>query len=415
MSILFTPGNIGLMTLKNRFVRSATRELLAANKGRLSKSYISLYSRLARGGVGLIVPGGYYVRADGLQAHRCIVVDRDEIMADLQALVEVVHKHGAKIVAQLNHCGRQSDPKVIGHTPLGPSPVRDKRTKVKPRQMKQKEIEQIIVAFGNAARRVKEAGFDGVQIHAAHGYLVNQFLSAYTNRRRDKWGGSIENRMLFLTEIYKLVRSITGNNYPILVKINGEDYVKRGITIDETKIVCSKLDELGIDAIEVSGGIGEVGLFAIRGDIPIDLLLRNRGFVERVVLKIKIKSIRNQVRFKEAFFLSEAAAIKSVVKSPVIAVGGIRSRSTMERVLESGQADFISMSRPFICQPNLVNEMEKSDQNSILCSNCNRCSIEVLVHQNPLRCYNLNVRKKANEPFVHLGNDTTYNRAEIPS
>jgi 2,4-dienoyl-CoA reductase-like NADH-dependent reductase (Old Yellow Enzyme family) len=105
--------------------------------------------------------------------------------------------------------------------------------------MKQKEIEQIIVAFGDAARRVKEAGFDGVQIHAAHGYLVNQFLSAYTNRRRDKWGGSIENRMLFLTEIYKLVRSITGNNYPILVKINGEDYVKRGITIDETKIVCS--------------------------------------------------------------------------------------------------------------------------------------------------------------------------------
>jgi 2,4-dienoyl-CoA reductase-like NADH-dependent reductase (Old Yellow Enzyme family) len=393
MSVLFTPGTIGSMTLKNRFVRSATRELLVADNGRLTKPYIDLYSRLARGGVGLIIPGGYYVRADGLQAHRCIVADNDEVIADLQTLVEVVHKQGAKIVAQLNHCGRQSDPKVIGHTPLGPSPVRDKRTRVKPRQMKQREIKEIIVAFGDAARRVKEAGFDGVQIHAAHGYLVNQFLSAYTNRRNDKWGGSLENRMRFLVEIYKLVRSVTGTDYPILVKINGEDYVKRGVTIDETKIVCGKLDELGINAIEVSGGIGEVGLMAIRGDIPRDLLMRNRSLVERVILRIKETSVRNSVRFKEAFFLPEAAAIKRTVKSPVIAVGGIRARCTMEGALESGQADFISMCRPFIRQPNLVNQMEKGDHDPILCTNCNRCSFEVLVHQNPLRCYHSDVRK----------------------
>jgi 2,4-dienoyl-CoA reductase-like NADH-dependent reductase (Old Yellow Enzyme family) len=395
MSVLFTPGTIGSMTLKNRFVRSATRELLAADKSRLTKPYMDLYSRLARGGVGLIIPGGYYVRADGLQAHRCIVADDDVIIADLQTLVEVVHKQGAKIVAQLNHCGRQSDPKVIGQTPLAPSPVRDKRSRVKPRQMKQREIEEIIVAFGDAARRVKEAGFDGVQIHAAHGYLVNQFLSAYTNRRNDKWGGSLENRMLFLVEIYKLVRSVTGTDYPILVKINGEDYVKRGVTIDETKIVCSKLDELGINAIEVSGGIGEVGLMTIRGDIPRDLLMRNRSFVEQVFLRIKEKSVRDSVRFKEAFFLPEAAAIKRTVKSPVIAVGGIRARCTMEGGLESGQADFISMCRPFIRQPNLVNQMEKGDPDPIFCTNCNRCSFEVLVHQNPLRCYNSDVRKES--------------------
>jgi len=242
---------------------------------------------------------------------------------------------------------------------------------------------------------VKEAGFDGVQIHAAHGYLVNQFLSAYTNRRNDKWGGSLENRMLFLVEIYKLVRSVTGTDYPILVKINGEDYVKRGVTIDETKIVCSKLDELGINAIEVSGGIGEVGLMTIRGDIPRDLLMRNRSFVERVFLRIKEKSVRDSVRFKEAFFLPEAAAIKRTVKSPVIAVGGIRDRCTMEGGLESGQADFISMCRPFIRQPNLVNQMEKGDPDPIFCTNCNRFSFEVLVHQNLLRCYNSNVRKES--------------------
>ena len=395
MSLLFTPGTIGSMTLKNRFVRSATRELLVADNGRLMKPYMDLYSRLARGGVGLIIPGGYYVRADGLQAHRCIVPDNDEVIADLQTLVEVVHKHGAKIVAQLNHCGRQADPKVIGRTPLGPSLVRDKRTRVKPRRIKQGEIQEIIVAFGDAARRMREAGFDGVQIHSAHGYLVNQFLSAYTNRRNDKWGGSLENRMRFLVEIYKRVRSVTGTDYPILVKINGEDYVKKGVTIDETKRVCSTLDELGINAIEVSGGIGEVGLMTIRGDIPRDLLMRNRSFLERVILRLKEKSVRNSVRFKEAFFLPEAAAIKRTVKCPVIALGGIRARCTMEGGLENGHADFISMCRPFIRQPNLVNQMEKGDPDPISCTNCNRCTFEVLVHQNPLRCYNSDVPKQS--------------------
>jgi 2,4-dienoyl-CoA reductase-like NADH-dependent reductase (Old Yellow Enzyme family) len=395
MSVLFTPGTIGSMTLKNRFVRSATRELLVADNGRLTKPYMDLYSRLARGGVGLIIPGGYYVRGDGLQAHGCIVADNDEEIADLQTLVEVVHKHGAKIVAQLNHCGRQADPKVIGRTPLGPSPVRDKRSRVKPRRMKQREIQEIIVAFGDAARRVKDAGFDGVQIHAAHGYLVNQFLSAYTNRRKDQWGGSLENRMRFLVEIYKRVRSVTGTDYPILVKINGEDYVKKGVTIDQTKRVCSKLDELGINAIEVSGGIGEVGLMTIRGDIPGDLLMRNRSFLERVILGLKETSVRKSVGFKEAYFLPQAAAIKRTVKCPVIALGGIRARSTMEGCLESGQADFISMCRPFIRQPNLVNQMEKGVPDPISCTNCNRCTFEVLVHQNPLRCYHSDVPKQS--------------------
>ena len=393
------------MTLKNRFVRSATRELLIADNGRLTKAYIDLYSRLARGGAGLIIPGGYYVRSDGLQAHGCMVADNDDVIEDLQSLVEVVHKHGAKIVAQLNHCGRQSDPKVIGRIPLGPSPIRDKRTRVKPHPMKQRDIEKIIVAFGDAALRMKEAGFDGVQIHAAHGYLVNQFLSAYTNRRKDKWGGSLENRMLFLVEIYKRVRYVTGADYPILIKINGEDYVKGGVTIDETRIVCSKLDELGINAIEVSGGIGEVGLMTIRGDIPRDLLMRNRSLIQRVFLRIKEKSVRKSVRFKEAFFLPEAAAIKRTVKSPVIALGGIRARCTMEGALEKGKADFISMCRPFIRQPSLVNQMEKGNPDPILCTNCNRCSFEVLVHQNPLRCYNSNVRKKAGEQFVRPRDD----------
>jgi 2,4-dienoyl-CoA reductase-like NADH-dependent reductase (Old Yellow Enzyme family) len=201
--------------------------------------------------------------------------------------------------------------------------------------------------------------------------------------------------MRFLVEIYKRVRSVIGTDYPILVKINGEDYVKKGVTIDETKRVCSELDELGINAIEVSGGIGEVGLMTIRGDIPKDLLMRNRSFLERVILGLKEASVRKSVGFKEAYFLPEAAAIKRMVKCPVIAVGGIRARSTMEGCLERGQADFISMCRPFIRQPNLVNQMEKGAQDPILCTNCNRCSFEVLVHQNPLRCYHSDAPKKS--------------------
>jgi len=375
------------MTLKNRFVRSATAECLASDDCRVTDRYLRAYSQLARGGVGLIITGNYYVHRLGRALPRLFVLDRDETIEDLRTVADTVHEHETRIVAQLNHGGRQCDPEVIGETPLAPSPVRDKLSRVKPRAMSGAEIEDVIRSFGEAAGRIKEAGFDGVQIHGAHGYLITQFLSGYTNKRNDEWGGSLENRMRFLVEVYKSMRSSVGREFPILIKINADDFVKGGMTPDEGIIVCKKLDELGIDAIEVSGGMLEQGLIYVKGDIPRDLAMRNRSLMELFALLLMEKSLRELARFEEGYFLTHAATIKKSVCAPVIAVGGIRRRATMEGAIRSGQADFISMCRPFIRQPNLVSLMQKGREDPITCTNCNRCSLEIAAHYNPMKCY----------------------------
>lgn len=387
MADLFAPAQIGPIRLKNRFVRSATAECLASDDCRVTERYLRAYAQLARGGVGLIITGNYYVNAMGRALPRLMVLDKDEIIDDLRRVAETVHEHDARIVAQINHGGRQCDPKVICATPVAPSAVRDKLTLVKPRHMSEAVIKETIAAFGEAARRVKEAGFDGVQIHGAHGYLVNQFLSGYTNRRTDKWGGSFEDRMRFLIEVYQSIRSAVGPDYPVLIKINAEDFVRGGVTLDECIAACKKLDELGIDAIEVSAGILERGLIYVKGDVPRDLVQRNRNLIERVLMRLMEKSMRKAARFEDAYFLPQAAAVKKSVNVPVIAVGGMRRRALMEQALQSGQADFISMCRPFIRQPNLVNLMQKGGGDPISCTNCNRCSVEIAVHYNPMKCY----------------------------
>ena len=387
LSLLFEPGKIGNMELRNRFVRSATVECLCTEDGRVTDAYLRAYERLSRGGAALILPGNYYVNPLGHAYPMQPVVDRDEVIEDLRKVVSVVHEHGARIVEQLNHGGRQADPKLIGSRPVGPSPVRDKMTFVKPKQMTGREIEKTIDDFGESARRMKDAGFDGVQIHAAHGYLINQFLSAYTNRRKDEWGGSIENRMRFLVEVFRAMRARVGPDYPLLVKINGEDFAKTGVRPQECAAHCRKLEELGIAAIEVSGGIAEKGLVTIKGDIPMDLLLQGRSIFERAVMRVMEGSLKRRAAFKEAFFLPQAAMVKKSVKVPVLAVGGMRTRKKMEDVLEKSQADFISMCRPFIRQPNLVKLLERDGGDPISCTSCNRCSLEILLHNKPMRCY----------------------------
>ncbi len=387
MSELFQPGNIGSMKLKNRLVRSATAECLASDDCRLTDKYLRAYTQLAKGGVGLIITGNYYVNGMGRSLPRLFVMDNDDIIEDMRKVADVVHEHDAKIVAQINHGGRQCDPKVIGANPIGPSAVRDMITLVKPTPMSEAEIEQTIDAFGAAARRVKDAGYDGVQIHGAHGYLVNQFLSGHTNRRTDKWGGPLENRMRFLIEVYRAMRSAVGPDFPVLIKINSEDFMKKGVTLDECVETCKKLDELGIDAIEVSGGILEKGLIYVKGDVPMDLLKKGRNFVERGIMRLMEKSMRADAAYEDAYFLANADAVKQAVKTPITTGGGMRTRSVMEEAIRSGKTDFVSICRPFIRQPNLVNQFERGDDDPITCTTCNRCSIEIAVHYNPMKCY----------------------------
>ncbi|MDY6974452.1 MAG: NADH:flavin oxidoreductase, partial [Thermodesulfobacteriota bacterium] len=284
--------------------------------------------------------------------------------------------------------GRQCDPKLIGKQPISPSGVRDILNGIKPRAMSVQEIEETIWAFGRAAGRMKESGFDGVQINGAHGYLMSQFLSSYTNRRRDKWGGTLENRMRFVTQVYKEIRNEVGNNYPVIVKINSEDQIRGGVTLEESIAMSKKFETLGFNAIEVSGGIKESGFTITKGDIPKDLILSRLGTAKRFLFRLVEKKLRKGAEFKEGYFLPQAEAIKKNVAIPIISVGGFRRRAMMEKALLQGQADLIALSRPFIRQPNLVKQMEKSpNADPINCINCNRCTVEITVHYKPLRCY----------------------------
>jgi 2,4-dienoyl-CoA reductase-like NADH-dependent reductase (Old Yellow Enzyme family) len=388
MSLLFNPAKIGNLELKNRFVSSATVECLVSEDNRISEKYFKVYKRLAKGGVGLIIPGNYFVNKSGVAVAKNLVIDNDNVIPDLEKLTNLVHENGAKIIAQLNHGGRQCDPKIIGQKSVSPSTVRDNLTGIKPRKLQVKEIEEIIEDFANAALRVKKSGFDGIQLNAAHGYLINQFLSSRTNRRKDKWGGSLENRMRFLVEIYQTIRSKVGNSFPILVKINSQDNIKKGVSLSESIILSKKLNKLGVDAIEISGGIKETGFTTTKGDIPKDVLLKNVGFIKRLLFVFIKDKLQKAAKFHENYHLSQAIAIKENVSVPIILVGGLRNRIKMERILKQGQADFIAMSRPFIRQPNLVNQFIKyPNSERITCVNCNKCTVEITVNNKPLRCY----------------------------
>ncbi len=385
ISMLFQPAPMGRLTIPNRLVRTATIECIARDGRHVPEAYVSLYRRLAQGGAGLLIAGNYFVHWAG-QAQPGLVADSDEVIPELEKVTRAVRAEGGLLFAQLNHGGRQADPELIGTTPIAPSAVRDKVTLIKPRAMTEAEVESTIEAYVAAARRVQAAGFAGVQINGAHGYLVNQFLSPYTNRRRDRFGGSLANRARFLMEIFRRIRAAVGDDFPVAVKLNSHDNISGGVTVEQCVAVSVMLDALGVDAIEVSGGIVESGLSTTRGGVPMDLIMEQRGFLERMAVRLFERKLRRQCEFAEGYHLEATAQVKARVKAPVIAVGGIRSRAVMEATLREGHADFVGMCRPFILQPNLAARLRDEPEFEVACTNCNRCTLKTVVHHEPLQC-----------------------------
>jgi len=347
MSLLFTPKNIGNLEIKNRIVRSATYEKMASDDGEVTERLIECHRELARGGAGLIITGHAFVHPMGKVSHFMTGIHKDDMIPGLRRLADSVHKEGGKIFIQINHGGRQTSPEAIGgKTPLAPSPVPDRVSKTSPREMTDGEIQEVIEAFCLASERAKIAGFDAVQIHGAHGFLISEFISPYTNRREDRWGGSLENRMRFPLEVYKSVRRGVGENYPVLIKLNSSDFLEGGLEVKESIAIALALEKEGIDAVEISGGMRESRLGASRRDI----------------LKEDM----------EAYFLSNAREFRKALNIPLILVGGLRSRKVMERVLEEGTVDFVSMSRPLIREPDLPNKMKEGKEKAD-CISCNGC------------------------------------------
>jgi len=349
MPQLFDRVEINGMLLRNRSVRSATWTGMGTRDGRCTNKLIKLTETLARGQVGLIITGFAYVMPNGQAMPRQISIHDDAMIPGLKKLTKRVHGVKGKIVMQIVHAGVQCVIRDIEEkNTWGPSAVHDKVFRRTPKAMTQREIKETVKAFAAAAGRVKRAGFDGVQLHGAHGYLVSQFLSPFRNKRKDKYGGPIENRARFLFEIYRAVRKTVGKGFPVLIKLNSDDFIRGGLRQQDALFVAKRLDEMGIDAIEISGGLPASG---------------NLGPARPKIRKTE----------DEAYFLPLAKKIKKQVSVPIILVGGMRSLKAADQILESGAADFFSMSRPLIREPNLIKRWQEGDGKKAKCVSCNQC------------------------------------------
>lgn len=392
MSVLFESTSIKGMVLKNRLARSATHEGMADENGFPTPTLFKLYERLARGGVALIITGYAAVSRDGKSPFlNMLCMDSNEYIPRYRELVERVHRSGARIAMQIAHCGRQTTEEAIGMQPLAPSAVKEKSMFVTPREMTEDDIERVIEEFAQSARRVKESGFDAVQIHGAHGYLVNQFLCPYTNRRGDRWGGSVENRMRFVREIYNRCRKLIGEDYPLLIKINAYDGMRRGLRLEESIVMAEMISEMGFDGIEVSCGIAEDGLSQLRGDVPIEVFLeelevyRRKNQLYRFLMRRFGRSIVKPPPLTQAYNREAARAIKRRVGVPVFLVGGITQPAVMEEIVKSEDADYISLCRALIADPAFPGKVREGSREPSRCIHCNLCVGYMATE--PLRCY----------------------------
>lgn len=351
--MLFTAGQIGNLIIKNRIVRSATQMLKADENGFPTQEMKKVYQDLAKGGVGLIITGHMFVHKDGIAITRMMGMDEDSKIEAHKPLVEIAHQYDVKICAQLNYAGIQVDAKT-NTSPLAPSAMQAKYWRgITSREMSADDIEEIIQSFAQAARRAKQAGYDAVQIHAAHGYLVSQFLSPFTNQRKDSWGGSLKNRTRILKEIVFAVREQVGDDFPILVKLGIDDKVDSGLTIEDGLEVAKWLEDWGINGLELSHGM--------------------RGSKVAPIAR-KIETIKD-----EGYFRPLARKVRTFSNLKIILVGGFRSWKVIEATLLAGTADFVSLCRPLICEPDLPNQFKLNMENpqegkqKSKCVNCNLC------------------------------------------
>jgi 2,4-dienoyl-CoA reductase-like NADH-dependent reductase (Old Yellow Enzyme family) len=359
MTELFATTELNGMKLKNRFVRSATYEAMAELDGTVKEQLCDYMDELSRAEVGLIISGHAYVAREGQAGPRQMGIYSDAMIHGLQKITSVVHKNGGVIAIQLAHAGQKG----IGkneYAALGPSEIYKDNVK-KTGGMTEDDIKTTISTFGDAAERAIKSGFDAIQIHSAHGYLLSQFLSPHYNKRKDSYGGNLENRARLLLEVYKEIRLRVGTSFPVMVKINSEDFLKSGFTVAEMIKVAHMLEEHGMDAIEMSGGTFESGKL-----IP-----------SRVGTS---KSTEREVYYRKA-----AEAFKKDIKIPLMLVGGFLSFDIAEEVVASGLTDYVALSRPLIREPGLISRWAGGDRSKAKCISCNKC-FSTLFKKEALHC-----------------------------
>jgi len=392
LNSVFDPVNLSGIKLNNRIFRSATFEGMADENGRPLKKLKDIYAKLAKGGAGAIVTSFTGIDEGGKAVKYMNMIDRDDYIEDYLEITSGVHEYNTPIIMQITHAGRQTTASVTGNQPISPSALRDKVFfSDKPRAMSENDIEKTIGKFVDAIERAQKSGFDGVQLQASHGFLLSQFLTPYMNKKKDKWGGNTQNRFRIVGEILRRASERLGS-YPLLAKINGQDGQKNGMTTEEAIRISRLLQDAGCDAIEVSCGVGEDMFNTIRVQRPpvnemLALVPNLRSLPGPVKILFRLlgpylvkthKPITN-------YNVSAAQQIKHHVDIPVIVVGGIKALNDIERIIETGKADYVSMSRPFIIEPDIVNRFKSGDQRISSCLSCGFCGIASI--EKPLKCY----------------------------
>jgi len=339
---LFKPYKIGSLKIKNRFVRSATWDGTADDSGEVTDASVDIYTELGQGGVGLVVTGFAFVTPLGQAIPGQYGAHSDNMTPSLSRLVQAAHAGGAKIALQIVHAGTASS--YLQHHKITCQAVSSMPGLERPhREMSDSEIEGIISGFAAAALRAKEAGFDAVQLHGAHGYLMSQFLSPVSNLRTDKWGGSAENRRRFHIEVIRRIRQTVGNEFPLLIKFGVMDDAENGLSLSEGLETAQRMVAVGINTIEIRGGVGSPPLGA------------------------------DESTPEQSYYRERAAAVKKALSVPVVVVARIRSLELSQNIVDSGDADMISMCRPFIREPGLINRWQSGDTKSARCISCRKC------------------------------------------
>lgn len=384
-SLLFTPVTLGPLTLRNRSIRSAAFESMCP--GNVPSPQLLDYHRsVAAGGVGMTTVAYAAVTRSGLSFDRQLWM-RPEIVPGLRELTDAVHAEGAAASIQLGHCGNMSHKSICGCLPVGASSGFNLYSPTFVRGLRADELPEMAKAYGRSVCLAREAGFDAVEIHAGHGYLISQFLSPSTNHRKDEFGGTLANRMCFMEMVMEEVMKAAGNDMAVLVKMNMRDGFRGGMELDESLQVAKKLQELGAHALVLSGGfVSKAPMYVMRGEMPIRTMTYYMTcwwlkYGVRLVGKYMIPS----VPFREAYFLEDALKFREVLDIPLVYVGGLVSRQKIEEVLNHG-FEAIQMGRALLNEPDFVNRMRREENARCNCRHSNYCiarmyTLDMACHQ----------------------------------
>lgn len=385
-SILFTPGKIGPLTLRNRTIRSAAFESMCPGN-KPSKELLDYHHSVAAGGIGMTTVAYAAVTRSGLSFDRQLWM-RPEIVPGLRELTDAVHREGAAVSIQLGHCGNMSHKAICGETPVGASTGFNLYSPTFVRGLRKDELAPMARAYGDSVRLAREAGFDAVEIHAGHGYLISQFLSPYTNHRKDEFGGSLENRMRFMDMVMDEVMKAAGNETAVLVKMNMRDGFRGGMDIDESLQVAKRLVEDGAQALVLSGGfVSKAPMYVMRGAMPVKAMTHYMTcWWLKWGVRMAGKMMIPTVPFKEAYFLEDALRFrKEITQIPLVYVGGLVAREKIDEVLNDG-FEFVQMGRALLNEPGFVNRMKAEGMARCNCKHSNYCiarmyTLDMACHQ----------------------------------